>query len=355
MTVLNKLNAWYKAAYLNDHFPTVSELLPKGKKIFAYYGYLGDNNFGDELVFESAKKLFHPHVLLPVRKRMPVHLRAYSKIFSSQIAGIVIGGGTLIGPLFWDGDFFEALATEGKPVYVHGTGVKKKGVYNEGWKKIFAGNIFGGVRGPLSKAHLDEISINMKVVGDAALNMFDSSNSKKNRNEKNVLINLGTHLGYIGEEASRGELEKFIKTLIQSNFNVKFLPFHRIDVQLGSQLKNKYPQITLLNIPNKYCDALHHFQNAVFAIGERLHFTVMALLAECPFLSINYARKHEDFLESMNLSQAGIMPATISYDAITSAFENRQFFDWNSLGNRINNLKKIQQDELCEYLRSARA
>lgn len=352
MTVLNKLNAWYKAAYLNDHFPTVSELLPNGNKIFAYYGYLGDKNFGDELVFESAKKLFHPHVLLPVRKRMPVHLRAYSKIFSSQIAGVVIGGGTLIGPLFWDGDFFEALVAEGKPVYVHGTGAKKKGTYNKGWEKIFGGNVFGGVRGPLSQGHLEEISINMKVVGDAALNMFECSNSNKKRDEKNVLINLGTHLSYIGEEASREELEKFVKTLIQSNFNVQFLPFHTIDVQLGLQLKRKYPQITLLNIPNKYCDALHHFQNAVFAVGERLHFTVMALLAECPFLSVNYARKHEDFLASMNLSQTGITPATISYDAIFSAFENQQIFDWNSLKNHVNNLKKIQQDEFCKYLKN---
>src|SRR3954468_17291416 len=95
MRLLHKIRSYYKIAYTMDHFPSIIKLLLTNKKIFAYYGFLGDGNFGDELVFESCKKLFNPHILVPLRKRMPLSMILFTRIFKNRFSGIVIGGGTL--------------------------------------------------------------------------------------------------------------------------------------------------------------------------------------------------------------------------------------------------------------------
>lgn len=350
--IIRKFLSFYKSAYTMGHFPSLFELLYTKKKIFAYYGYLGDKNFGDELVYESAKSILEPNILVPVRKFMPIALRVFCFFFKNKFSGIVVGGGTLIGP-FWEKNFFLSLIKLKKPIYVHGTGVHKEIDCINEWMKVFQGKFYGGVRGNLSKRNLMPVYPDIKIIGDGAFALYNSqfwnTNSQNKKSAKNILINLGTHFEYHGEKSSRDEFKKFIKYCIESGYNVKFLPFHSVDHELGDQLIQEFPEIILLKQPDNYLEAVDLFKDASFAIGERLHFVVMAILTKIPFISLNYGEKHEDLLMSVDLSPAGLQPGYFTNDTIVEHFENRYGFNWGQSENILNSFKAIQISEGTEF------
>ncbi len=349
MKNLSKFKTFYREAYLLGHFPSVIKLLFTRKKIFGYYGFLGDQNFGDELVFEAAKNLFAPHLLIPFKKRMPLFHHLFFMFFNSKISGLVIGGGTLIGKKFrFFDEFFKLLASE-KPIFFHGTGVRESLVYHKGWGEILKKESYGGIRGPLSREKLKTMGIGARIVGDAAFSLVNSeqiSNSQKK--SKNVLINFGTHIAFEGETKSRIEIKKFIEYLLKKGYEVQYLPFHKIDLQLGIDLKKSFPQISLLEIPVNYSKALNIFENSRFAVGERLHFNIMASIAGCHFLSVNYGDKHEDFLASLNMPQCGFNPKFLSFEDLVKAFSKKNS-SHNSV-HLINDFKIIQGKEKERFL-----
>jgi len=77
---------------------------------------------------------------------------------------------------------------------------------------------------------------------------------------------------------------------------------------------------------------------------------VAAILAGCPFLSINYASKHEDLLASLGLADAGINPGEASADAIMAAFENRDSFDWVTAHQRLGEFRDFQKSESTRFI-----
>lgn len=350
MKLSSKFNAFYREAYLLGHFPPILKLIFTRKKIFGYYGFLGDRNFGDELVYEAAKQLFAPNLLFPLKKRMPILHHLFFIFFKHKIAGLVIGGGTLIGKNFNFFDkFFNSLAS-GKPIFLHGTGVREGQIYHKEWGGIFNKEVYGGIRGPLSMEKLNALNIGSRIVGDAAFTLVNNEQFLKKRKKSNkVLINFGSHRTFDGETNSRTEVKKFIEYLLNKGFQVQYLPFHGIDVQLGLNLKKNFPQIILLEIPVNYLTTLKIFENSRFAVGERLHFNIMASLAGCPFLSVNYGDKHEDFLTSLNKSQFGSTPQLLSFQNLVKAF-SRNSFSQNVKFEVINNFKEIQRTEKDRFM-----
>ncbi len=125
------------------------------------------------------------------------------------------------------------------------------------------------------------------------------------------------------------------------------MPCYADDIPLGRALQLRYPAVKMLDVPVTYADAEKHFRTAAFAIGERLHFTAMAMLTGCPFLSVNYAPKHEDLLSSVDLSSAGAVPKQLTFAAIQAAFEARETFGVDALFQRIAEFKAIQRNELA--------
>ena len=346
MNLILKLKAFYREAYLLGHFPSILQLIFTPKKILGYYGFLGDKNFGDELVFESARKLFAPDILFPLKKRMPIFHMLYFHFFKERIAGVVIGGGTLVGSNFYYyNKYFRHLIRVGKPLYFHGTGVGDAPNMAPGWKTLFTTKRFGGIRGPLSKSKLEKLEIGSAIVGDAAFVMFkENQNARDRSNNQKVLINLGSHHSFAGEENSRKEINKFIEYLIKNSFQILFLPFHRIDVKLGLALKSTYSEIELLEVPENYSDACKIFEDCRFAVGERLHFGIMAALAGCSFRSINYSCKHEDFLASLNLLGWGFNPQSLSFEKLLNAFVASNYC-YHSINIQINYFKRLQLHE----------
>jgi hypothetical protein len=353
MTLIHKVSTYYQVAYRTNHFPSSRRLLAGKQKVFAYYGFLGDGNFGDELVFDSARRLFRPHVLLPVRNRMPLHLAAFARFCRARFAGLVVGGGTLIGPL-WNREFFVSLAEHRVPVYVHGTGVRNGIECEDGWKRILDGQFFGGVRGPLSVKNLSAIHQDAPVAGDAAFALRNTSLDPEPQSKRDsILINCGSHNSYAGEDHARNAIKSFIAEVYRKGVAVDFLPLHSIDLTIAEVLKRQFPTIRILGIPGSFEEASRHFRRARFAVGERLHFTAISIMSGCPFLSINYSDKHEDLLASLRLSAAGIRPEEVSGEHIVSVFERAPTFDWSAVSRRVGEFKTFQESQAAAFIAAA--
>jgi len=349
MKLIHKIKNFYKIAYQMGHYPSLSTVLFSRKKVFVYYGFLGDNNYGDELVYEATKALFKEHTLLPVRRQMPFSLRFFLNNKKSKIAGIVIGGGTLIGP-FWEPEYFASLIQLGKRVYVHGTGVHKVIDQQQPWRQLLEKTIAGGVRGPLSVENVAVVKKPMNIAGDAAFAIFSDKSFVTRKDNKNVLINLGTHADYVGQEYFRKEFDQFIGFLLKQGYNVLYLPFHEVDVELGEMLIGKFPQIRMLKQPNGFNECAVLFADCAFAIGERLHFTVMAIMTKSPFISINYAKKHEDLLLSLSIPEIGLLPAEASHEKMIAAFNSREDFDWEATRQKMIGYRDFQLKEAADYI-----
>jgi hypothetical protein len=352
MKLIHKVATYYKVAYRTNHFPSSRRLLAGKQNIFAYYGFLGDGNFGDELVFDSARRLFHPHLLLPVRNRMPLHLAAFARFCRARFSGLVVGGGTLIGPL-WNPEFFESLAEHRVPVYVHGTGVRSTIECQGGWKHILDGQFYGGVRGPRSVENLSAIHPDAPIAGDAAFALLNAEPDSEPQSKNGILINCGSHNGYPGDDHARKAMKGFIADACKRGVAVKFLPLHVLDLAIAQVLSKEFPRIKVLEIPGSFEQASQHFRRAQFAVGERLHFTVTSILSGCPFLSINYSDKHEDLLASIGLSSAGVRPDQISTAQIITAFDRTEMFDWPTMFRRIGELKTFQEKQAKAFIRAA--
>jgi len=349
MKLIRKVQHYYKRAYSMGHYPSLKSVMFTDKKIFVYYGFLGDNNYGDELVYHATKALFEKDILLPVSRYMPILLRLFVSLNKSKISGIAVGGGTLVGR-FNMAAFFEDLVISGKSVYMHGTGVKEVIGEQNAWSKVLSRGNFGGVRGPMSVQNIAVIKKEMKIVGDAAFALFSDSTFKDRGDNKKVLINLGTHASYHGQEFFRKEFKEFITFLIGDGYVVNYLPFHEIDLELGNELKKEFAEINILKQPDGFEACAELFADCTFAIGERLHFTVMAVMTKSPFISINYAKKHEDLLLSLDIPEAGLSPDLASLTKIKDAFIKRKDFEWTTVRKLMIDYKDRQFAEMRQFV-----
>lgn len=346
--IVSKLKRYYNQAYKSSFYPSFLELYFSKKSIIAYYGFLGDQNFGDEWVHQAAKRLFAHYTLLPIQRMMPIRGILIKTLLSHKIKGIVIGGGTLIGPKFWFEEFVD-LKAKNKPLFVHGTGVHKLPDFNKNWSVMLKDGFFGGVRGFSSIKNLAEQNLSAIAVGDAAFAMF-SKNSSLKRAGKKVLINLGTHVPYEGEDKVRSAIKTFIGYLTENGYQPVFYPFHNEDIVQAVKLKEEFGQIQILGIPAYYEEVVKVFEEAIFAVGERLHFSVMAMMSGCPNYAINYDTKHYDMLESLQAENFGHSPDMTNFDDIKQTFENRANQDFGSIFTIIENFKSLQIEESLKFI-----
>lgn len=341
MKLLTKVKNYYIRAYMLGHFPKMKNIIFPKRKIYLYVGFLGDGNYGDELVYEAAKELVDQDILIPYQHHMPIEYKFVCFFFRKYINGVIIGGGTTIGNSIYNAEYVVKLINRKKKLLIHGSGVHK--IFNEElFDKLLSNNIYGGLRGPISCSNLSNIKYNVPIIGDAAFALYNKSTINRIES-KSIIINWGTHEFYSELKKSREQIEIFITQYIKLGYIIYFLPLHSIDLELGEKLILKYPDIKLLNIPANYTEAIKCFNKCSFAIGERLHFNILSVLAGCCFLSINYDLKHNDFLESLELQSVGLEIPDVTYNNILTLFQNRNSnFNWDEIHNRLIQYKKMQ-------------
>lgn len=342
MTIFQKVKRYLIESYMMGHYPSIFRVVVNKNNILAYYGFLGDGNFGDELVFQSTKKLFNGFYLLPIKKRMPLSIHFLLKMRIIRFSGEILGGGTLIGNYYY-------FNKSSKNIFFHGTGVRND--FSSEWEKVLVKQIYGGLRSAESKSRL-KIDNNLNVIGDAAFYFYNQNLNGNYRAKKNrVLINMGTHVHCGNLRKSREEIKKFIEFALDKEISVEFLPFHFIDESIGVELKKDFPEIILNNIPKTYEDCAFVFNRVDFAIGERLHFIAMSLLSGIPCVSINYDIKHMDLLNSLNCENVGFDPDLVSSIDLIKRFNERNEFQWNMISERLLYFRNAQLQEAISFVK----
>ena len=351
-----RANNYIRIAYRMGIFPPFRHLLG-GRKAYAYQGFLGDNNYGDELVYQATIDIFHPDILVPIQRIMPIGHLLFSRILPSRYAGIVIGGGTLIGPSFYESSLFCRLAEQGKQIFLHGTGVYKTRFWNPDWLRFFRKPVAGGVRGSRSAANFAaSVPEFVEPIGDACFALYDPSATRPKGTISNILlINCGTHKPYSNFLACRAAMHSVIADHLAVGGQIQFLPCHAIDIEIAGELQQRVSAIQILPIPKNLAEALPHFRRAQFALGERLHFTATAILAHCPFFSINYADKHDDLLESVGLDRFGAHPAAITRTLIDQARAADETFSWDQASAALLRFRTLQRERALAFRQATTA
>lgn len=351
--ILRKIKTYIGRAYLNGHFPSFWDLYFSRKQIFAYYGFLGDKNFGDELVFLGTKYLFKDCVLLPILHHSPLHVKLFRHFFDKRVNGIVIGGGTLIGPYFVEKEFFEKVFARQVPVFFHGTGVTPTTKFHSLWNRLIAGADFGGLRGELSLIRTKEgVGVQKKVVGDACFALYETP-PKANAKKQVILINYGAHNNYEGQDECKYELLQFAKAMSNKGYEIHFLPMHEIDMEEAKLFEQQVEGVKTLPVPERYDNVRELFMKYEFAVGVRLHFIAMAILCHVPFFSINYKDKHDDLLQSLDLGFAGRRSVETNCQSIMEMFEKQNAFNWPKIDKKLHNLQSRQRAEFGSIIKSS--
>jgi len=352
--MLKKIRTFYKSAYQDWDYPTIWQAITSNKVKFVHFGYLGDYNFGDVMVYHAALKIFNEEALIfPFKLRMPLLLKFAIKTGLLKISGIVIGGGTIMG-VSYQRDYFMAALGKETPVFLHGTGSTSGINDQEFWSAVLNNCKNGGVRGTDSQEVVNqELSKKVEIVGDAALGLFEDHFWSATTPDKDILINLGTHHNFPGRDEAREALKTFLEQKSSEELKIGFLPMHRVDVELGEALRKQFPQLVLYPIPRTTEEAIAVYHQYEFAVGERLHFNVLAAMAKCPFLSINYRPKHNDFLATISLLHAGIDPPEVTPVLLEEGYAQRASFNWEDALHHLQDLRDRQRQEALEFLETA--
>lgn len=342
----SKLNKFIREAYRMGYYPSLLNVISKQKPNLAYYGYLGDGNLGDEMVFWAAKSLFAECNLIPIKRRMPVFYLVLKYLqFGQFFDGVVIGGGTLIGQSFTEAYFIQRIAAMRKSFFVHGTGIRKNWDITE-WKDIFGNRFIGGLRGPISQERLNSLA-NLETIGDAALHLDDKIGKRTNNSSNIVLFNMGTHHSYKGEDSARKQITDLLRMLSDKGYKLVFVPFHGNDKMIAQRLSGV--DFEIARKPESLHDMAILFNNSHFALGERLHFIIASVLFRKPFISVNYQDKHDDFLQSVCLTDRGFAPEDVCTSRMFEVFCSETNPYDQSFEEKLCKLKDAQLSFASDY------
>ena len=130
-----------------------------------------------------------------------------------------------------------------------------------------------------------------------------------------------------------------------------YFPFHEEDVKLGKELQVAFPKLEFLDIPSTYHEVAKIFRDSTFAIGERLHFIVMAGIVSLPFYGIMYASKHLDYLSSIALEESGVLPEEVTIQDVKDKFLNRSKMNFALSNEKLRHFKNLQKEEKLEFIK----
>lgn len=317
------------------------------QSIAGYIGYLGHQNFGDDILFEAFKRLFPAWQFFPYDGAVdPVHnppfnyypleLTLYRRWIKPEFYNIVfLGGGTLINRRQYLLRLQHALKT-GNECVVFGTGVADPVFWHEHdrsenflsqireWTAVLKDCASVYVRGARSAQILENHGLAQPVViSDPALSVCQPRSTNYIRNGM-IGINIGSHGVLWGEERQVYEtIVDLIHQLIASGWQVELLPLHRRDLNLSQQILQQInlPQLTLWSDYPDLERTIQRLKSYDMLIGQRLHAIVIACGCAVPFISLKYTPKCEDFLDSVGLQSFALRTDRLEVDGLLSLIQ----------------------------------
>ena len=282
--------------------------------VAGYIGWLGHQNFGDEILYIAFKKLF-PELqvlmytdcqnLAPHRSIDPIELILYRNIIKRKkfYDFVFLGGGTLINRQLYLDWFNHALET-GHQGIVFGTGVCEPSFWAEqcpdinytqmmaDWVAVLKKASYISVRGSRSAMILESHGISQpKVIGDPALSVCTPRTPNTPRNRR-LAINLGSHGSIWGNQEKINEvIAQLVSYFLKKGWQVEFLPMHPIDFKIGLELMREFnlSEVSIWQNFQTIEKTINHIHNYDIVVGQRLHSVVIACGSGVPAIALSFS------------------------------------------------------------------
>lgn len=305
-----------------------------------YIGYLGFNNVGDEVCYESFIQSIS-RWSNSVEKVIAYDIKENKGIKhilnKEKIDAVILGGGSL-----FQGNIFLTLAEEaielGLPVYSNGTGIDylteetlSKYIIGESFeplsffdnrqintnriKKLVESLTYTGVRGPLTFQFikgLSPVKSSIEIIGDSGFIYSPDSDHYIIDHylfpvqEPLIAINWGTTFnklfGY-NEALVEEQLVESCLYLISKGYHIVIYPMWDQDIESCRNLYNRLNNKDHVTFIPEVCSSSQIFSflsKCHFSINLKLHANILSAAAFTPFIQFSYRSKGFDFALSIN-------------------------------------------------------
>lgn len=272
-----------------------------------YIGWLGQNNLGDEICFESIRKMLKESGY-KYRKEIEIESGMCSGMSGDENA-LIIGGGTLLRLASDSRTSIMKFAIQHDiPVYFFGTGVID--IPYETVDKItpevldvMNKSASVCVRGPQSRRNLANNGFfGSKIISDPGLTISDEFFNNSNSNKVGINIGSTCHNLFGSEKYVMLAIEKIIDYLSKRGFEVILFPMWDKDFEILKQIP-KTNKFSVVNWSHEISDLVGLMSQFRFIIGMKLHSIITAACLGIPYASLSYRNKCIDFSEGMNLER----------------------------------------------------
>ncbi len=336
-----------------------------------YLGWVGFGNLGDEAMWQVCRQRFprirwstmadltapiaprsvsrvytDPAWLARVAReelrdgaRLRLLFRQYRHRASALLAGEagMLGGGTFINRNQNILNAYTQLRRKLKrPVPVFGTGVACSAYWRgttgwsdrrKQWAELLGELPVVGVRGPLSKAELEDCGLrNVIVSGDPALLLHEPLKPRKISGDRlTIAFNFGNPAGgMIGSEDSVARQLAEVARKVARQHRVKFIPVWPQDVAACARLAIRAGLSESAVTPP--CVTHEQFsremQETDFLVAFKLHAGILAAVHNVPFVLFEYQPKCRDFMASAGWERFSILPGEDSTEFLLHQIEN---------------------------------
>jgi polysaccharide pyruvyl transferase WcaK-like protein len=344
-----------------EQFCDLIKYLKSDRHSGIYSGFVGENNLGDEILWQSIKEVFLPLNLVNVPKSAN---QLINQLMQSQLKFhkfVILGGGTLIGANLPNGhnpfrDKFAEVQKRVKFSFVFGTGVGKLSLVDDEnnwlkeWQPILSNCQYVGVRGPHSLNSLTSINIKAEILGDPACLMTQKLGFWQ-PDQKKLGINVGYSLGGKKRPAEQIRfiqlITEFVKEQSNKGWTIEFFVVAPQDIQVTEQVIRD-AQLSNYKVNCIFEDAIPYLmmvRKMNIFIGMKLHSSILAMCAGVPTIMIEYAPKCLDFMTSVDMADFNINIQDVTREKLNQLMINLLSYS-ESISNKVNSkmlqLKKKQ-------------
>jgi polysaccharide pyruvyl transferase WcaK-like protein len=281
-----------------------------------YVGWTGQQNLGDDAIADALV----PHVPGIEPWHVPHDPLGFARKaltegpFGRGRRTVLLGGGTVIGRRNWRLLLTATgLALAGaRPWHLIGAGVEDPAFQGRNsfsdngelarWRSVCARFDRVTVRGPRSKALLDSVGIDARVVGDPALLHEPAAVAPA---DKLVGVNLGFGDDLWGHDHERvvTAVAELVRELVTDGWTARLIVINPKDrgyaldcLRQAGVPEERAEIVTTLTVP----DFLAAAGECTVLVAERLHALVLGAVAGTPLAGLEYQPKCADFLESVD-------------------------------------------------------
>ena len=319
-----------------------------------YIGWVGFNNLGDEAIYEQCRRRFadiHWSPFLTVDysvqpgqfiRRSSRDLKRVAGVIADEIASrrrlrslganvrlrlaavldrqvAVCGGDIYLNRNVAALEAYRKVRKQtGTPVPVFGTGVLHPDFWTgreNGWvdKRKEWVDLLGelpvvGVRGPLSKAYLEEVGArNVVVCGDPAVSYHSRYANRELRTRQDGPLRIGINAGFY--PGTWGNVEKVQASLValarwlqKEGHQTEIVPawgrdYERCVTVANAACLGQSAVVPMCSSPGDFLTKIEKFD---LFVALNMHSGVLAAAANVPFVSLEYHPKCRDFASTLN-------------------------------------------------------